>query len=148
MALDISPEALEVAQRNAARHSVSDRINFLVSDCFSALDQANAQQPSFDLIVSNPPYVESGAMIGLQREVRGFEPHTALVAGTDGLAVIRRLLADARSFLKTGGFLIFEIGFNQGHAVEQLISPESWQLLDIHADLQGIPRTVALQKRS
>jgi len=148
VALDISPEALAVAERNAARHSVSDRIEFLVSDCFEALSAPDAQQSRFDLIVSNPPYVEQGAMAGLQKEVRDFEPHTALVAGDDGLAVIRRLLSDAGSFLKTSGFLLFEIGFNQAAAVEQLIDRATWNPLGIHADLQGIPRTVALEKLS
>jgi release factor glutamine methyltransferase len=146
LALDISPEALEVAERNAARHLVSDRISFLVSDCFAALGQPGAQQ--FDLIVSNPPYVESGAMAGLQREVREFEPQVALVAGEDGLTVIRRLLSEAGGFLKTDGFFVFEIGFNQADAVEELIDQETWKLLAIHADLQGIPRTIALQQRS
>jgi release factor glutamine methyltransferase len=148
VALDISPEALAVAERNAARHSVGDRIKFFVSDCFAALNEQDAQQSPFDLIVSNPPYVENGAMAGLQREVRNFEPHTALVAGDDGLRVIRRLLSDAGSFLKTGGFFLFEIGFNQAATVEQLIDRERWRLLEIHADLQGIPRTVALEKLS
>jgi release factor glutamine methyltransferase len=148
VALDISSEALKVAERNAARHSVADRISFLVSDCFAALDQPDAEQSRFDLIVSNPPYVESSAMASLQREVREFEPHTALVAGEDGLTVIRRLLSEVGSFLKTGGFFVFEIGFNQANAVERLIDKETWKLLGIHADLQGIPRTVALQKLS
>lgn len=148
LALDISPEALAVAERNAARHSMGDRIKFLVSDCFGALNAQDAQQSPFDLIVSNPPYVETGAMAGLQREVRNFEPHTALVAGDDGLRMIRRLLSDGGSFLKTGGFFLIEIGFNQATAVEQLIDRERWRLLGILADLQGIPRTVALEKLS
>ena len=78
-------------------------------------------QSSFDLIVSNPPYVEERALAGLQREVRDFEPRVALLAGADGLAVIRRLLLEAGSFLKTGGHFLFEIGFDQSAAVEQLI---------------------------
>jgi release factor glutamine methyltransferase len=148
VALDISPEALKVAERNAARHSVADRISFIVSNCFSGLDQTDAQQSCFDLIVSNPPYVESNAMASLQKEVKEFEPHVALVAGEDGLTVIRRLLSEVGSFLRPGGFFVFEIGFNQAAAVEQLIDQETWRLLGIHADLQGIPRTVALQKLS
>ncbi|HUS11901.1 MAG TPA: peptide chain release factor N(5)-glutamine methyltransferase [Pyrinomonadaceae bacterium] len=146
VAIDISPAALAVAQRNAERHSVSDRIEFVVSDCFSALDVRDPRQSAFDLIVSNPPYVRNGAMAGLQREVRDFEPHSALVAGEDGLAVIRRLLLDAGSFLKPAGFLLFEIGFDQAAVVKKLIDRRVWQLLAIHPDLQGIPRTVALQK--
>jgi release factor glutamine methyltransferase len=148
VAIDLSPAALEIAKRNAARHSVADRIEFVISDCFSTLNAADSKQSQFDLIVSNPPYITEPAFAGLQREVRDFEPRNALVAGADGLAVIRRLLLEAGSFVKTGGHFLFEIGFDQSAAVEQLIDPKSWQLLDIHQDLQGIPRTVALEKRA
>jgi release factor glutamine methyltransferase len=148
VAIDISPAALAVAKRNAARHSVLEQIEFVVSDCFNLLDAANPHQSSFGLIVSNPPYVEDRAVAGLQREVRDYEPRVALTAGPDGLMIIRRLLHEAGDFLKTGGHLIFEIGFNQGTQVEQLIDRQKWKLLDIHEDLQGIPRTVALQKLS
>jgi release factor glutamine methyltransferase len=79
--------------------------------------------------------------------VRDFEPRTALAAGVDGLDVVRRLLTDAVRFLKPKGHLLFEIGFDQGEAVEKLIDRGNWELLDIHKDLQGIPRTVALEKR-
>jgi len=141
--IDVSPRALVVAQRNAARHRVTERIEFVLSDCFAALDPS---QSSFDLIVSNPPYVEAGAIESLQREVRDFEPQVALAAGADGLAVIRRLLLEAPAFLKTGGHFLFEIGFTQAAAVKRLLDPKHWQLVAIHADLQGIPRTVVLQK--
>lgn len=143
VAIDISPAALEVAKRNAARHSVTERVEFIVSDCFSEL---HSKKVLFDLIVSNPPYVEERALAGLQREVRDFEPRTALAAGADGLSIIRRLLLETGSFLKSGGLFLFEIGFNQSAAVEQLIDPSTWKLLDIYADLQGIPRIVALEK--
>jgi release factor glutamine methyltransferase len=143
IAVDVSPAALEVAKRNAARHSVIQRVEFLVSDCFSSL---NSNQSPFDLIVSNPPYVAESALEGLQREVRDFEPREALAAGPDGLSVIRRLLLEAGNFLKTHGHFLFEIGFDQSKAVEQLIDPDTWKLLGIHEDLQCIPRTVVLQK--
>jgi release factor glutamine methyltransferase len=145
VAIDISLDALAVARRNAVRHSVAERIDFVHSDCFAALNSRELR-PSFDLIVSNPPYVEEGAMADLQREVRDFEPRRALAAGADGLDIIRRLLLEASNFLKTGGYLLFEIGFNQGASVEQLFDPKIWKLMDIHKDLQGIPRTVALQR--
>ena len=78
--------------------------------------------------------------------MRDYEPKLALAAGVDGLMIIRRLLLDSGAFLKTGGHLLFEIGFNQSAAVEQLIDQNKWRLLNIYKDLQGIPRTVALQK--
>ena len=146
--IDISSAALLVAKRNAARHSVSEQIEFVASDCFAELDAQDPRQSSFDLIVSNPPYVEEGAVEGLQREVRDYEPRVALTGGPDGLMIIRRLLLEAPDFLKTGGHFIFEIGYNQGAAVEQLIDRHKWKLLDVHEDLQGIPRTVALQRLS
>jgi release factor glutamine methyltransferase len=141
--LDISPAALAVAARNAARHGVADRLQLIVSDCFAALA---ATKTDFDLILSNPPYVAESDLTGLQREVRDFEPRIALTPGGDGLSIIRRLLADAPRLLKSGGHLLFEIGFNQHEAVAQLIDPSVWTLLDVHQDLQGIPRTVALRR--
>jgi release factor glutamine methyltransferase len=145
VAIDISPAALAVARRNAERHAVSERINFVLSDSFVALTLWESRA-SFDLIVSNPPYIEEGAMADLQREVRDFEPGSALVGGEDGLDIIRRLLLEAPSFLKPGGYFLFEIGFNQAAAVERLLDPKIWKLIDIHKDLQGIARTVALQR--
>jgi release factor glutamine methyltransferase len=142
-AIDISPAALEVAKRNAERHGVSERIDFVVSDCFSEL---NLEEKMFDLIVSNPPYVAEKAFEGLQREVRDFEPRVALLAGVDGLDVLRRLVKEGKDYLKTGGHLLLEIGFDQNEAVRNLIDNNTWRLLDVHRDLQGIPRTVALEK--
>jgi len=143
MAIDISPAAIEVAKRNARSHGVDERLEFVVSDCFAEVD---SRSPVFDLVVSNPPYVATRELEGLQREVHDYEPHLALEAGADGLSIIRRLLVDAGAYLKTGGHFIFEIGFDQHEAVEQLIVQRVWKLLNIHRDLQGIPRTVALEK--
>ena len=145
IALDISAAALAVAERNATRHGVQERLSFVTSDCFAGLEPAFGQ--TFDLIVSNPPYVAERAVDGLQREVRDFEPPVALTAGEDGLSVIRRLLIEARAYLKSAGFLIFEMGFDQHDAVKELIDENVWKLLEIYDDLQGIPRTVALMKR-
>ncbi len=145
IALDISAAALAVAERNATRHGVQERLSFVTSDCFAGLGPAFGQ--TFDLIVSNPPYVAERAVDGLQREVRDFEPRVALTAGADGLSVIRRLLIEARAYLKSGGFLIFEMGFDQHDAVKELIDENAWKLLEIYDDLQSIPRTVALMKR-
>lgn len=146
VAIDISPAAVSVAKRNAARHSVIERIDFIAADCFAGLVQGDPRRSCFDLIVSNPPYVPEPSLIGLQREVRDFEPRTALAAGADGLLIIRRLLLEAGNFLKNGGYFLFEIGFDQGARVEQLIDRQHWNLLDILKDLQGIPRAVVLQR--
>jgi release factor glutamine methyltransferase len=143
IALDISPAALEVATRNAARHNVSARLSLVLSDCFAALNPAD--EP-FTIVVSNPPYIAEYHLAELQREVRDHEPRVALTPGGDGLAVIRRLLDDAPQFLVVGGHLVFEIGFDQHEAVEELIDPRGWTLLGMHKDLQGIPRIVALRQ--
>ena len=147
---DVSLAALNVATRNAQRHGVFERLWFCVSDCFSFWesgegDGSEAVPPRFHMIVSNPPYVAESDLEGLQREVREHEPRVALTPGGDGLSVIRRLVAEAPEFLKPGGHLLMEIGFNQHERVAALIDPAVWTLLDIHRDLQGIPRTVALR---
>jgi len=141
VATDVSPPALEVARRNAERHGVLDRLELLESDLFSALDAIG----SFGLIVSNPPYVSDDELKSLQREVN-YEPREALAGGPDGLSVIRRLLSEARPFLRSGGYLVFEIGFEQREAVEQLIDGRFWKLIEIRRDLQQIPRTFVLQR--
>jgi release factor glutamine methyltransferase len=141
IAVDVSPKALEVAKRNAERHSVIDRLRLFESDLFSAIDSTE----SFDLIASNPPYVSTDDLNRLQREVR-HEPRGALEGGPDGLSIIRRLLKDAAKFVRRGGYLVLEIGFGQSEAVELLIDRHVWSLIERRADLQGIPRTLVLQR--
>jgi len=143
VAVDVSRGALEVAKLNAGSHSVLDRIEFAISDCFGALDAGKYQ---FDLVVSNPPYVSAAMMAGLQREVRDHEPPLALSPGADGLSVIRRLMVEAPKFLKNEGHLVMEIGFDQSEAVKNLVDDSVWHLLEIRPDLQGIPRIVILRK--
>lgn len=144
VAVDKSSPALEIAELNARNHAVSDRIDFALSDCFSALD---AEQYQFDMVVSNPPYVSAEMMAGLQREVRDYEPLVALSPGPDGLSVIRRLILEAPAFLRSEGHLIMEIGFDQGEAVKALVDEGVWELREIKPDLQGIPRIVVLGKK-
>jgi len=141
--IDISETAIQVAQRNAGRHGVAERMRFIASDMFSAL---SPDETKFDLIVSNPPYIAGSTLAELQREVRDHEPRGALTPGADGLLIIRRLLSESGTFLKPGGHLLVEIGFDQGAEVSRLVDPNIWQLLAIHQDLQGIPRVLALQK--
>lgn len=144
-ALDISADALRVAARNADRNGVGERMQLLVSDCFEALRSDELRGALFDLIASNPPYIAEDEMAGLQREVRDHEPRIALTPGGDGLAIVRRLVADAPEFLKPRGHLLIEIGFGQHERVASLVDARIWTLLDIRRDLQGIPRTVVLR---
>jgi release factor glutamine methyltransferase len=140
--LDISKAALTIAERNAKRHGVDSRLMLFESDCFSALEGKDFE---FDLIVSNPPYINKEDFQTLQSEVKSYEPQQALTPGGDGLNVIRRLLKDAPRFLKDGGYLIFEIGYDQSETVKEMIDEKSWTLIEIRRDLQGIPRTVVLK---
>jgi len=142
IATDISAAALGVAQRNADRHGVTDRLTVIESDCFA---KVNADR-SFSLIAANPPYIRDDEMGTLQREV-GYEPRTALAGGPDGLDIIRRLLREAAPFLAPGGHFVFEIGYGQNALVEQLINREVWELTEMRPDLQGIARTVVLRKK-
>ena len=142
VAIDKSAAAIEIAKYNAQKLSVADRVEFVVSDCFESLD---AEQ--FDLIVSNPPYVAAAVLDGLQREVRDHEPRIALSPGGDGLSIIRRLIQESPQFLKPNGHLLMEIGFDQGEAVQHLIDPNVWELLEVRPDLQCIPRIVMLRKK-
>jgi release factor glutamine methyltransferase len=141
--IDISTAALRVASRNAARHGVGDRIHFMAGDAFEALRPT----ASFSMIVSNPPYIAEADLQHLQREVRDHEPRLALAGGSAGLEIIRRLLEQAPNFLVDGGYFLFEIGFDQSEAVKELIDTQVWDLLNIHTDLQGVPRTVELRKK-
>lgn len=143
VAVDVSEAALNIARQNSREHSVQQRIDFVLSDCFSAFDERVSE---FDLIVSNPPYVSADALPGLQREVRDHEPLVALSPGDDGLSVIRRLLHDSPRLLRENGHLLMEIGFDQGEKVRQLVDPQVWTLKEIRPDLQCIPRIVVLQK--
>src|SRR5216684_4370964 len=142
IATDISAAALCVAQRNAERHGVADRLTVIESDCFA---KVNAGRP-FSLIASNPPYIRDDEIGTLQREV-GFEPRTALAGGPDGLEIVRRLLGEAAPFLAKDGHFVLEIGFGQSALVDQLINQETWELIEIRPDLQGIARTVVLRKK-
>ncbi len=116
VAVDLSGESLAVARGNARRHGVAGRVRFLRSDKYSALKSGGR----FDVVVSNPPYVSEKEWDSLPWDVRGFEPAGALLAGPDGMAVIRPLVADAGEYLRPGGSLWLEIGESQGGAVQGL----------------------------
>ena len=139
--LDISEKALRVAENNAERHDVLDRLNILESDIFEVLDCAE----KFDLIVSNPPYIPSKDIKTLQIEVRDFDPHIALTDGKDGLSIIKRIIDESPKHLKAKGFLLVEIGFDQSEKVKEMFSREIWKKVEFLRDLQGIQRVVRAQ---
>ena len=146
VAADIARDALEIAAANARRHGVADRITFACGDLLALPSLA---QRTFDLIVSNPPYVAEDDRSTLQPEVRDYEPASALFAGRDGLSIIRRLVAQSVARLRPGGFLMFEIGQGQDDAVRELISATPGLTMSgLKHDLQGIARTVIARREA
>jgi release factor glutamine methyltransferase len=142
IASDLSESALRVARRNAARHGLGGRVDFVASDLLDAF----AEEEFADFIISNPPYVSEEEMPSLQREVRDWEPRLALTDSNDGLSLYRRLLKDAPSRLRGGGYLICEMGYTQSEKISNMIDHQVWGGSRILNDLQGIPRTIVLRK--
>jgi release factor glutamine methyltransferase len=138
-ATDISPHALEVARANTARHDLTSRIEFHRADLLDGLPPA-----SFDIVVSNPPYVGDSEEESVQLEVRKFEPRNAVFAGTTGLEVIERLIPQAREAIVLGGWLVFEISGTIADRVSNLLS--RWVEVEIRNDLQGIARVAIARK--
>ena len=120
IATDISAGALEVAARNVAKHNLHERIELLQGDLFEPL-VGQLDVTEFDLIVCNPPYVSSSEYETLAKNVRDYEPKSALLAGADGLDVYNRLVEKVDQFLKPGAALMLEIGYAQGPAVRDLL---------------------------
>ena len=152
-ATDISPAALAVAGRNASRHSVADRIHFLKSDLSEPLNLDSAARQSlgngaasFDLVVSNPPYIARRDVPSLAREVRDFEPAIALYGGEEGYELYTSLVALAAFHLKPGGIFVTELGHASLPAVRPLLDSRQWTSVGITNDLAGIPRVLAAQR--
>jgi len=165
-ATDISPNALVVAGRNAVRHGVDGRIQFVeanlldrtsVPDVRGELlsarvvgsepiisDEAGA--PLFDVIVSNPPYIGRREAESLAREVREHEPAIALYGGEEGYEFYAGLISQAAQHLKPGGIVVLELGYNSLPAVQPLLESADWTNVDVTNDLAGIPRVIAAEK--
>ncbi|SFJ54312.1 peptide chain release factor N(5)-glutamine methyltransferase [Jannaschia pohangensis] len=139
---DISPAALAVAAENAERLGVADRVTLTQSDWFSAVEG------SFDMIVSNPPYISAEEMAGLSPDVRDWEPHLALTPGGDGLDAYRAILSRAAEHLTPGGHLLVEIGAGQAAAVTALFEAAQFTSIRVIADINGKDRVVAAEKRA
>jgi release factor glutamine methyltransferase len=142
-ATDISSAALAVARRNAARHSVSDRIHLVEANL---LDGDSLLTPLFDLIVSNPPYIGRREAATLMREVRIHEPEVALYGGEEGYEIYAELIAQAGAKLKLGGILVLELGHNSLPAVQPLLDATAWANVGVTNDLAGIPRVIAAER--
>jgi len=150
-AIEISPAALAVARRNVERHGVADRVQLMVGDILTPRPEP------VDLIVSNPPYIAAGQCASLPASVRDHEPRLALDGGTDGLAITRRLLAQAPAVLRAterarqgekrpGGAMLIEIGADQGEAAGRLARTFFRQAaVRVHRDLAGRDRVLEVQ---
>ena len=135
-AVDVSADALALAQENAVANKVAARIVFHLGDGFSALPAGL----KFDLIVSNPPYIAAAEIATLQPEVRDFDPRLALDGGADGLDFYRRIAREAGAWLQPGGRLMVEFGGGQAGDVEKIFSDEKWIVVEIVADYSPQPR--------
>ncbi len=135
VAIDASPGALEVAADNARELGVIDRIDLRAGDLLAPL----AAGETFDAVVANLPYIPTGDLAGLSREVRA-EPRAALDGGTDGLDLIRRLVAGVRARLRPGGLIALEHGGQQATAVRDLLRDAGCEAVASHRDLAGLDR--------
>ncbi len=135
---DISTRALAVASGNA--HSLSAQIECVACDLAAAFGVR-----SFDIVLSNPPYIPDPEREHLQREVRDFEPAVALFGGPTGIEIYARLLADAERILRPGGWVVLEIGYQAQERIVALLNGARWRSIEIAPDLAGWPRVVSAQ---
>jgi len=174
-ATDISQDALVVARRNAVRHGVAERMQFEECNLLEGFSSAGARNivplqekiasvgdgespvtshesarcggaRSFDLIVSNPPYVGRRETETLPIEVRGHEPESALYGGEEGCELYAGLISHAARNLKPGGILVLELGHNSLPAVQPLLDAATWANVGVTNDLAGIPRVIAAER--
>ena len=131
---DISPLALEVAKKNLQENEVEAEL--IESDLFENIDK------KFDLIVSNPPYIATGVIEELEEEVRDHDPMLALDGKEDGLYFYRKIIKEAKERLKSGGYLLFEIGYDQGQSVPELLKGAGYTKIQVKKDLAGLDRVV------
>jgi release factor glutamine methyltransferase len=136
VATDISKEALDLAAINAQNHGVADRISFLHSDWLENVTGA------FDLIVSNPPYIDRAVVDTLAPDVRNFDPMIALSPGLDGLEPYRIFAKEAAAYLKPNGRILLEIGYDQGEDVSAIFENLDWSNINIFKDLFSKDRVV------
>jgi release factor glutamine methyltransferase len=143
-ACDLSLAALEVAKDNALHLGLSERIEFRQSDLLAGYISTGSGDDLFDAVVSNPPYVPAGDAAEMQPDVRDYEPHMALFAGDDGLAIYRRLVVEAHTLIRPEGLLAMEIGFGQRNALAALLA--AWRGVRFVDDYAGIARVVLAEK--
>jgi release factor glutamine methyltransferase len=141
VAADLSPGALAVTAANARRHGVAGRVVAVASDLLAALEAAR-----FDLVVSNPPYVDAADAAAMSPEVCNFEPHLALFPPGGGDAVMARLFGECAS-LRPGVPVVVEIGFGQLDAASRHAAASTLEIVEVRRDYAGVPRVLVLRRR-
>lgn len=136
--VDISDIALEIGKKNAKSNNVNDRITFIKSDLFTNIDDSMR----FDIIVSNPPYIKREVIETLDKQVKDFEPYSALEGGIDGLDFYRDITTQAKKYLNKGGILAYEVGHDQSEEVSKLMKSNGYTNIYTRKDLQQIDRVV------
>lgn len=140
---DISTQYLDLARRNAVQHGVADRISFREGDLFAALQP---DDPPFEVICSNPPYVAEGDWEALSPTIRQYEDAGCLLSGHEGLDTIERIIAEARNYLAPSGHLALEIGMGQYERVRELLEESGYTDIGYRRDLAGIERIAVARK--
>lgn len=141
--LDISDTAIKVGNINKQKLNLKN-INFIKSDIFSKLDEK--YKNSTDIIISNPPYIETNTLNDLQKDVINFEPSLALDGGEDGLYFYRKITKLTNNYLKENGILVYEIGYNQGMSVKEILKENKFRNIKILKDYQNHDRVVTGEK--
>jgi len=145
-ATDISSAALKIARRNAAHLGFGNRIQFFESNLFAVF--ANSPQPSFDLVISNPPYVSRRDSSSLSVEVRQHEPALALYGGEEGFEFYADLVGQSQRYVQPSGLLVLELGYDSLPAVRPLLDDSVWANVAVTNDLAGIPRVLSAERLS
>ena len=140
--VDISKKALNVAKENALELGVANRIEF-INKSWSDIDFGNVK---FDIIVSNPPYIPTEEIATLETEVKSYDPLIALDGGKDGLDCYKDIASLAAKWLKAGGYILLEVGYNQAECVKNIFENKGFKFIEFAKDLSGIKRCVILKK--
>jgi len=141
-AVDLSKEALAVTEKNVENlvgiKALNNTFHIIESDMFSNINNNR----SYDIIVSNPPYIPTRDIEKLEPEVRDYDPIMALDGDTDGLRFYRRIIEESSNYLNNNGFIAFEIGYNQGDDVKSLLEEKGYKDIHIYKDLGGLDRVI------
>ena len=146
---DVSDKALLVAKRNAEGLNVADRAEFVESDLFLSpffKETTGKEVPLYDILISNPPYIRSAVIDDLMEEVKGHDPRIALDGHEDGLYFYRRIVSEGKAYLREEGWMLFEIGYDQGEDVSTLLKEAGFIHVQVIKDLAGLDRVVLGQK--